>query len=71
MAEGHRIEEKAMKALVKYAKGPGNIGLQDIEEPGCGPADVKVEVKVCGICYTDIHILHDQYPWELFLPLGL
>jgi len=59
-----------MKALVKYAKGAGNIGLQDIEEPSCGPGEVKIETKACGVCYTDIHILHDQYPWELFLPLG-
>jgi L-iditol 2-dehydrogenase len=59
-----------MKALVKYAKGPGNIGLRDIEEPRCGPGEVKIETKACGVCYTDIHILHDQYPWELFLPLG-
>jgi L-iditol 2-dehydrogenase len=59
-----------MKALVKYAKGPGNIVLRDIDEPVCGPTQVKIEVKACGICFTDIHILHDQYPWELFLPLG-
>ncbi|HUV08305.1 MAG TPA: zinc-binding dehydrogenase [Spirochaetia bacterium] len=59
-----------MKALVKYAKGPGNIGLREIEEPRCAPAEVKIEVKACGICYTDIHILHDQYPWQLLLPLG-
>jgi L-iditol 2-dehydrogenase len=59
-----------MKALVKYAKEAGNIGLRDIEEPTCGPGEVKIETKACGICYTDIHILHEQYPWELFLPLG-
>jgi L-iditol 2-dehydrogenase len=59
-----------MEAVVKYAMGPGKIGLQDIEEPRCGPTGVKIEVKACGICYTDIHILHDQYPWELFVPLG-
>ena len=50
-----------MKALVKYAQGNGNVGIQEIVEPICGDNDVKVEVAFCGVCGTDIHVLHDTF----------
>lgn len=49
-----------MKALVKYASGPGNVALRDVEEPAPGPGQVKVEVKAAGICGSDLHIYHDD-----------
>ena len=49
-----------MKALVKYARGEGNLELRDISEPECSSGEVLVEVEVAGICGTDVHILHDQ-----------
>jgi L-iditol 2-dehydrogenase len=39
-----------MKAVVKYALGPGNVELRDVSEPTPGPGDVKVEVKAAGVC---------------------
>ena len=59
-----------MKALVKYADGSDKLEIRDMPEPVCGPGDVKIEVKACGICGTDIHILHDLYPWPKMVPLG-
>jgi L-iditol 2-dehydrogenase len=59
-----------MKALVKFSNSPGDLEIREIKEPVCSPREVKVEVKACGVCGTDIHIMHDLYPWELFLPLG-
>jgi L-iditol 2-dehydrogenase len=50
-----------MKALVKFAKGPGNVELREVEEPPCGPNQVKLEVSWCGICGTDLHVLHDTF----------
>ena len=50
-----------MKALVKFAKGPGNVELRDIEEPPCGPNQVKLEVAWCGVCGTDLHVVHDTF----------
>jgi len=53
-----------MKALVKTAKGVGNIELQDRPLPAIGkPDEVLIEVKAAGICGTDIHILHDNFPY--------
>lgn len=50
-----------MKALVKYAPGDGNLDVMDVEEPPCGDDQVKVEIAYCGVCGTDLHILHDTF----------
>lgn len=49
-----------LKALVKLARGEGNVELKDISKPRCADGEVLVEVESAGICGTDIHILHDQ-----------
>ena len=49
-----------MKALVKYARGEGNIELRDLPEPKCRAGEILVEIVATGICGTDLHILHDQ-----------
>jgi L-iditol 2-dehydrogenase len=50
-----------MKALVKYASGEGNVEIREVEEPRCGDSEVKLEIAYCGICGTDIHVLHDTF----------
>jgi L-iditol 2-dehydrogenase len=50
-----------MKAVVKYAPGSGNIDVRDVAEPACGPGLVKVQVAFCGVCGTDLHVLHDTF----------
>src|SRR4051812_7552053 len=50
-----------MKALVKFAPGEGNIAVMDVPEPSCGDSQVKVEVAFCGVCGTDLHVLHDTF----------
>jgi len=50
-----------MKALVKYARGDGNVDIRDVEEPLCGENQVKIEVAFCGVCGTDLHVMHDTY----------
>ncbi len=49
-----------MKALVKYAKGPGNMEVRDVPEPSPGPGQIKIEVRAAGICGSDLHIFHDD-----------
>jgi L-iditol 2-dehydrogenase len=48
-----------MTAVVKYAPGPGNIDVLDVDEPVCGANQVKVEIAFCGVCGTDLHV---HYP---------
>ena len=50
-----------MKAVVKYAPGPGNIDVLDVDEPVCGANQVKVEIAFCGVCGPDLHVLHDTF----------
>ncbi|MDE3166462.1 MAG: alcohol dehydrogenase catalytic domain-containing protein [Acidobacteriota bacterium] len=50
-----------MKALVKFAPGPGNLDILDVDEPICGPRQVKVEIAFCGVCGTDLHVMHDTF----------
>jgi L-iditol 2-dehydrogenase len=50
-----------MKALVKYASGDGNVDIRDVEEPRCGDNQVKLEIAFCGICGTDLHVMHDTF----------
>lgn len=38
-----------------------SIELQDVPDPQCGPDDVVVQVKSCGICGTDLHIFRGEY----------
>ena len=50
-----------MKALVKYAPGEGNVEIREVEEPRCADDEVKIEIAYCGICGTDLHVLHDTF----------
>ncbi len=59
-----------MKAVVKYAHGIGNVEVRDVPEPAPGPGQVKIQVKAVGICGTDMHIYHDEYPNNPPVTLG-
>ena len=50
-----------MLAIVKTAPGPGNVELRDMPEPSPAPHQVKLEVAACGLCGTDLHVLHDTF----------
>lgn len=49
-----------MEAIVKYARGKGNVEIRDVTEPVPGPGQVKVEVQAAGVCGSDLHIYHDE-----------
>ena len=50
-----------MKAVVKFAPGDGNVEIREVEEPSCGEGQIKLEIGFCGVCGTDIHVLHDTF----------
>jgi L-iditol 2-dehydrogenase len=50
-----------VKALVKFASGDGNVDVLDVDEPTCQDQQVKLEIAYCGVCGTDIHVLHDTF----------
>lgn len=49
-----------MKALVKYAGGPGNMEIRDVPEPQVGPGQIKIKISHAGICGSDLHIYHSD-----------
>lgn len=50
-----------MKALVKLAPGPGNVGIAEREPARPGPGQVALEVRGAGVCGTDLHIEADEF----------
>ena len=51
-----------MKALVKTQIGEHRPSYTDVPDPVPGPGELKIRVHACGICASDMHILHDAYP---------
>jgi L-iditol 2-dehydrogenase len=51
-----------MQGVAKIARGEGNVALIDAPEPQAGPGQVVIQVKAAGICGTDLHIYHDEFP---------
>lgn len=43
-----------MKALRFHS--PGDLRLEEVPEPVCGPAEVKIRVRNCSTCGTDVKI---------------
>jgi L-iditol 2-dehydrogenase len=52
-----------MVGLFKTARGEGNLALMETDIPHPKMDEVLIEIRAAGICGTDIHILHDQYPY--------
>ena len=49
-----------MKAATFYA--PGDIRLEDIAEPQVGPGELKIRVRNCSTCGTDVKIARSGHP---------
>ena len=48
-----------MQAIV--CDSPGSASLSRIQTPDLAPDAVRVEIAACGICHTDIDVLHGRY----------
>jgi L-iditol 2-dehydrogenase len=48
-----------MKALRFYA--PEDVRLEDVPEPECGPDEIKLKVKNCSTCGTDVKIFYNGH----------
>ncbi|WP_027134605.1 zinc-dependent alcohol dehydrogenase family protein [Geminicoccus roseus] len=40
----------------------GNLFVREVPKPTPGPDDLLVRVEACGICGTDRHLLHGEFP---------
>ncbi len=50
-----------MKAIMKIARGVGNVEVREIDEPQVQPGQVKIHVRAAGLCGTDLHIYKDEF----------
>lgn len=57
-----------MKAVVFGSAG--EFSVDDAPRPEAGEGEVLIEVAACGICGTDLHILHGEYPADFPLIPG-
>jgi propanol-preferring alcohol dehydrogenase len=54
-----------MKAMVLGERGPidgSPLALSDVPVPEPGEREVRVRVKACGICRTDLHVIEGELP---------
>ncbi|MFB6352815.1 MAG: zinc-binding dehydrogenase [Halobacteriales archaeon] len=58
-----------MEAALFY--GPGEMRVEDVDEPSPGPGEVLVDVAACGICGSDLHFYEDGFPREVDYPVTL
>lgn len=59
-----------MRALVKYAKGPGLTEIRDLPVPEPAADEVLIRVQAAAVCASDAHILHDRFTYTPPLVLG-
>ncbi len=59
-----------MKGVAKLRPGAGQVGLIDAPEPTAIPGHLVIEVTAAGLCGTDAHIYHDEYPCRPPVILG-
>jgi len=50
-----------MRAVVKTARGPGNIAVMDAPVPVPGPGEALVRILRSGLCGTDLLVYDDVY----------
>ena len=59
-----------MRALVKFAPGPGNVEVRDVPAPELTPGTVLIDVHAVGICGTDRRAIAGGEDMRLPVTLG-
>ncbi|HCV06013.1 MAG TPA: zinc-dependent alcohol dehydrogenase, partial [Pseudoalteromonas sp.] len=57
-----------MKAAVNK-EYKGKLTIEDIPCPEVGINDVLVKIAACGVCHTDLHACHGDWPVKPKMPL--
>lgn len=54
-------------AVVEQFKEP--LKIKEVEKPTISYGEVLVRIKACGVCHTDLHAAHGDWPVKPKLPL--
>ena len=54
-------------AVVRHFKD--HLTIEDLPLPKPGPRDALVKIHACGVCHTDLHACHGDWPVKPKLPL--
>ena len=60
-----------MRAMILKSIGPiegSPLQLADLPDPEPSASEVRIKVKCCGICRTDLHVIEGELP-EMSLPI--
>lgn len=57
-----------MKAM--RLEGVGQLFTREVDKPVPGPDDLLVRVEACGVCGTDRHLFHGEFPSKPPVTLG-
>ena len=57
-----------MKAAVNY-EYKGKLRIENIEKPTIDVKEVLVKIHACGVCHTDLHACHGDWPVKPKMPL--
>lgn len=60
--------DKTMKAAVVRAFGQALV-VEEVARPKPGRGQVLVKIAACGVCHTDLHAAHGDWPIKPSLPL--
>lgn len=55
-----------MKAMVLKECSPieaSPLQWEDVPDPQPGPGEIRIKVKACGICRTDLHVIEGELPF--------
>ena len=55
-------------SLLKYLLSFSSLQFT-IERNTCGPDDITIDIKYCGVCHTDVHYVMDDMPMPVPFPL--
>jgi L-iditol 2-dehydrogenase len=64
------MADKTMAALLKTARGPGNVEVGLVPIPEVAPDQVLIRVHACGICGSDLKIEVDEHPYSPLVVVG-
>src|SRR6202165_4966730 len=61
-------KEDTMKAAVVH-DFTQPLDIENVPRPEAGDGQVLVRIEACGLCHTDIHAAHGDWPIKPSLPL--